>query len=262
MIFQRWKLSVPFFIKSQKKKIVYFVVKVFFSYSYFSMEHILDNPCWNALNSGNKNLAEGNEQVKYFPGEVAPFVGLPEWNPAGFDRLFEVIPPGRRIAFMVAKEIDIPGEWEVVDYLKAFQMVHNNPPPGLTASSGIVPLQEENIPQMIALTEMTHPGPFFKRTIEFGSYEGIFKDNELVSMAGQRLHPGEYVEISAVCTHPAYHGKGYASQLIASQVHQIRSASAIPFLHVKDDNLQAIKLYKSLGFEVRKQMDIYSIRKK
>ena len=109
---------------------------------------------------------------------------------------------------------------------------------------------------------MTHPGPFFKRTIEFGNYEGVFKGDELVSMAGQRLHAGEFVEISAVCTHPAHSGKGYATALIISQVHQILSASAIPFLHVKDDNLQAIKLYKSLGFEVRKRMDIYSIRKK
>lgn len=226
------------------------------------MTHILDNSCWNALNSGNKNLAEGNEHVKYFSAEVAPFVGLPEWNSNGFDHLYEVIPPGRRIAFMAAGEVAIPGEWDVVDYLKAFQMVQNNPAPGLTASSEIVHLQNKHVPQMIALTEMMHPGPFFPRTIEFGNYEGIFKDDDLVSMAGQRLHPGDYVEISAVCTHPAHKGKGYASELIISQIHQIRLASAIPFLHVKDDNLQAVRLYKSLGFEVRKLMDIYSIRKK
>jgi hypothetical protein len=226
------------------------------------MTHILDNPCWNALNTGNNNLAEGNEQVKYFPAEVAPFVGLPEWSSYGFKHLYDVIPPGRRIAFMNSEEVEIPGEWDVVDYLVALQMVHTNPAPSLTASSQIVPLQDKDIDQMIALTRMTHPGPFFKKTIDFGNYEGIFKDNELVSMAGQRLHPGEYVEISAVCTHAAHSGKGYASQLIISQIHQIRSASAIPFLHVKDDNLQAIKLYKSLGFEVRTLMHIYSIRKK
>jgi len=226
------------------------------------MAHILDNPCWNALHSGNKNLAEGNEQVKYFSAEVAPFVGLPEWNSYGFEHLYDVIPRERRIAFMNSKEVEIPGEWDVVDYLVAFQMVHTHPAPPAAASSQIVPLQNKNIPQMIALTGMTHPGPFFERTIEFGNYEGIFKGNDLVSMAGQRLHPGEYVEISAVCTHPAHSGKGYASQLIISQVHQIRSASAIPFLHVKDSNLQAIKLYKSLGFELRKRMHIYSIRKK
>ena len=226
------------------------------------MAHILDNPCWNALNSGNKNLAEGNKHVRFFSAEVSPFVGLPAWNSYGFEHLYDIIPPQRRIAFMASREVEIPGQWDVVDYLKAFQMVHTNPAPGLTASSEIVHLQNKNIPQMIALTDMTHPGPFFKRTIEFGSYEGIFKCNELVSMAGQRLHAGEYVEISAVCTHPAHKGKGYATELIISQVHQIRSASAIPFLHVKDDNLQAIKLYKSLGFIVRKRMDIYSIRKK
>lgn len=226
------------------------------------MSHILDNPCWNALNSGNKNLAGGNEQVRFFSAEVSPFVGLPEWNSHGFKHLYDVIPPERRIAFMAAREVEIPGEWDVVDYLKAFQMVHTHPAPNVTASSEIVDLQNKNISQMIALTAMTHPGPFFKRTIEFGNYEGVFKGDELVSMAGQRLHAGEFVEISAVCTHPAHSGKGYATALIISQVHQILSASAIPFLHVKDDNLQAIKLYKSLGFEVRKRMDIYSIRKK
>lgn len=109
---------------------------------------------------------------------------------------------------------------------------------------------------------MTHPGPFFKRTIEFGNYEGIFKDDELVSMAGQRLHADEYVEISAVCTHPAHSGNGYASQLIISHIHQIRSAPGISFLHVKDGNLQAIKFYKSSGFELRKRIPFYSIRKK
>ena len=226
------------------------------------MSHILNNPCWNALNTGNNHLAEGNEQVKYFSAEVAPFVGLPEWNADGFEHLYEVIPPGRRIAFMSAGEVDIPGGWEVVDYLVAFQMVHTHAAPRVEASSQIVPLQNEHIPQMIALTDMTHPGPFFERTIEFGNYEGIFNGGELVSMAGQRLHPGEYVEISAVCTHPDHKGNGYASQLILSQIHQIRSVSAIPFLHVKNDNLQAVRLYKSLGFEVRKSMDIYSIRKK
>jgi ribosomal protein S18 acetylase RimI-like enzyme len=226
------------------------------------MAHILDNPCWNALNSGNKNLAEGNERVRFFSAEVSPFVGLPEWNSYGFDHLYDVIQPERRIAFMASREVEIPGDWDVVDYLKAFQMVHTNSASGLSAPSEIVHLQNKHIPQMIALTEMTHPGPFFQRTIEFGNYEGIFKDDELVSMAGQRLQPGDYLEISAVCTHPAYKGKGYATELIISQVDKIRSASAIPFLHVKDDNLHAIKLYKSLGFEVRKQMDIYSIRKK
>lgn len=226
------------------------------------MAHILDNPCWNALNSGNKNLAEGNERVRFFSAEVSPFVGLPEWNSCGFDHLYDVIQPERRIAFMASGEVEIPGGWDVVDYLKAFQMVHTNSASGLSAPSEIVHLQNKHIPQMIALTGMTHPWPFFQRTIEFGNYEGIFKDDELVSMAGQRLHPGDYVEISAVCTHPAYKGKGYATELIISQVDKILAASAIPFLHVKDDNLHAIKLYKSLGFEVRKQMDIYSIRKK
>jgi len=226
------------------------------------MAHILDNPCWNALNSGNKDLAEGDEHVKYFSAQVSPFVGLPEWNQQGFDHLYDVIPAERRIAFITSKEVEIPGSWEVVDYLVALQLVHTGAAPGRATSSEIVQLENKDVLQMIALTELTHPGPFFIRTIDFGNYEGIFGGKELVSMAGQRLHAGEYVEVSAVCTHPGHTGKGYATQLLVSQVHQIRSASAIPFLHVKEDNLHAIKLYKSLGFEVRKPLHIYSIRKK
>ena len=102
----------------------------------------------------------------------------------------------------------------------------------------------------------------FEKVSPLNLNEGIFKDDELVSMAGQISRANEYVEIRAVCTHPAHSGNGYASQLISSQIHQIRSASAIPFLHVKDDNVTAIKLYTSLGFELRNRMHIYSIRKK
>ena len=80
-------------------------------------------------------------------------------------------------------------------------------------------------------------------------------------MAGQRMHPEQYVEISAVCTHPDHHSKGYAGQLIQSQIRSIKAKSGVPFLHVKDDNMEAIRLYKKLGFEVRKQMHIYVFQK-
>jgi predicted GNAT family acetyltransferase len=80
-------------------------------------------------------------------------------------------------------------------------------------------------------------------------------------MAGQRLQPKPYVEISAVCTHPDHLGKGYASVLIADQVRRILAGAGIPFLHVRDDNAGAIRLYRKLGFAVRKQLTAYSIRK-
>jgi predicted GNAT family acetyltransferase len=129
------------------------------------------------------------------------------------------------------------------------------------ANEQIVPLGEEHIPAMLVLTKLTNPGPFAQRTIDFGHYKGIFDGGKLVAMAGQRLNPLPYAEVSAVCTHPDYLGRGYAAQLLLNQVHRIKAASEIPFLHVLSSNQRAINLYKSLGFATRKEISIYIIQK-
>ncbi|HEY5465256.1 MAG TPA: GNAT family N-acetyltransferase [Hanamia sp.] len=225
------------------------------------MDHPLDYPAWNALISGNKNLSLGNEHVKYFHEEVAPFVGLFEQNHYEFEHLYHITPPKRRMVIIISKKLKIPKPWILTEHIKALQMVHTQDTSPANATAEIIPLQLKDVPQMLDLTALTHPGPFLKRTIEFGNYEGIFNNGELISMAGQRMHPAGYVEISAVCTHPDHHGKGYAGQLIQSQVRSIKANSSAPFLHVKDDNMEAIRLYKKLGFEVRKQMNIYVFQK-
>lgn len=225
------------------------------------MQHPLDYPAWNALISGNKNLSLGNEHVKYFHEEVAPFVGLSEQNHYEFEYLYNIIPPKRRMIIIISKEIEIPKPWVLTKYIKALQMVHTQDAPPVHTAAEIIPLQVKDVPQMLELTALTSPGPFMMRTIEFGNYEGIFNNGELVSLAGQRMHPSQYVEISAVCTHPDYHGKGYAGQLIQSQIRNIKANSGVPFLHVEDSNIRAISLYKKLGFEVREEMNIYVFQK-
>ncbi len=82
---------------------------------------------------------------------------------------------------------------------------------------------------MLTLTQLTNPGPFAARTIDFGHYYGIFEGDKLVAMAGQRLHAFEYAEISAVCTHPDHSGRGYARELLLHQLHRIQTAKNIPF---------------------------------
>jgi predicted GNAT family acetyltransferase len=79
-------------------------------------------------------------------------------------------------------------------------------------------------------------------------------------MAGQRLQPYPYTEVSAVCTHLAYTGKGYGAKLVRSQVCKIIATSRVPFLHVYPENTAA-RLYEKLGFEVRKQMVVYVLEK-
>ena len=123
----------------------------------------------------------------------------------------------------------------------------------IAGETEIVKLKDDNIPAMLELTALTRPGPFLQRSIDFGNYEGIFVEGKLVAMAGQRLQPAPYAEVSAVCTHPHHTGKGYAARLVASQVEHLMTSSRIPFLHVYPENTSACKLYEKLGFSTRKK---------
>jgi predicted GNAT family acetyltransferase len=140
-------------------------------------------------------------------------------------------------------------------------MIHTEQIAPANTESKLTVLTEEHIPRMLALTKLTNPGPFAERTIEFGHYYGIFDGDKLVAMAGQRLHAFEYAEISAVCTHPDYAGRGYARELLSYQVHRIKAASGIPFLHVRCDNKRAIKVYEDLGFSTRREIYFHIMEK-
>jgi len=225
------------------------------------MEHILDNPVWNALISGNKALANGNEKAKYLLPEVSPFVGTETIADDNFNALNNAINFSGYFGFVAPYDIVIPAPWQVAQSLKVLQMVYegvDNPEP---IQQEFIPLDEQHVPQMLALTQLTNPGPFAEKTIEYGHYFGIFDGDKLVAMAGQRMNPLPYAEISAVCTHPDYLGRGYASQLLLFHINRIIAAGQIPFLHVKSDNERAIKVYEKLGFVIRKEMSFYIIKK-
>ena len=226
------------------------------------MEHNLDNPAWNALISGNSNLAFGDDQVRYFDKDVSPFAAFAEYSGKNFAQLFEITPPDSYTLFVSPTEISIPSPWTLLHTIHGLQMVYNGSAMPKEQHSVLLPLGEEHIAQMIELTKLTNPGPFAQRTIDFGHYRGIFQDGQLVAMAGQRLHPFNYAEVSAVCTRPGYTGRGYARQLLLQQVSRILSAGEIPFLHVKHDNYRAIKVYKGIGFEPRIEVWFYVMAKK
>ena len=225
------------------------------------MEHPLDNPIWNALVSGNSNLAHGNSLVKYYAENVAPFVGFEDYSTANFNTLHELVTDQRVLAVVSAEEIIIPNNWKVLNNMKILQMVFDGPIPPETLNRELVTLQDKHIPGMLALTKMTNPGPFSERTIDFGNYKGIFINNELAAMAGYRTQPSPYIEISAVCTHPNHLGNGYAGTLINYHIRQIIAASGIPYLHSRTDNANAIRLYQKLGFSIRKDMTFNIIQK-
>lgn len=225
------------------------------------MDKILDNPVWNATISFNNHLTTGNDKVKIFHEEVGPFAGLQTFDLASFSSLYDMISQNRAAAILSTEDLKIPEYFKIKDLVKVLQMTGENIQPSVKSYDEIVSLEKKEVPQMIALTQLTHPGPFLQRTIEFGNYTGIFKEDKLVAMAGQRLHPYQYIEISAVCVHPDHAGKGYAKSLINKQLDMIIANESIPFLHVRADNENAINVYKHLGFTVRRQVNIYVIHK-
>src|SRR5476651_2719665 len=178
------------------------------------MDHVLDNPLFNALASGNKHFANGTDNVKYFPKEVSPFAGSADLSTASLAILYNLLPAERAVVLITAKELEIPQQWEIVHQSEVHQMMGDKVPVPTIDHAEIVPLTIDHVAQMLALTKLTNPGPFEERTIEFGNYAGIFNNGQLVAMAGHRLHIDNYIEISAVCTDPNHLGKGYARALL------------------------------------------------
>ncbi|MGF1925657.1 MAG: GNAT family N-acetyltransferase [Bacteroidia bacterium] len=225
------------------------------------MSNILDNPIYYALNSGNRAFASGTEEIAYFQEDVAPFAGLVDYTQASFDLLYESSAPESTFVIFTPIALKIPNRWDLIGQIDMFQMLYEPSMQSPMVDYKFNNLNRVHVDEMVELIKLTQPGPFRTNTIALGNYTGIFKDEKLVSMAGQRLNPIPYVEISAVCTHPNHLGKGYAHSLLREQVRRILEKSQVPFLHVRNDNSAAVKLYQKLGFKIRTGM-IASVLKK
>ncbi len=118
-------------------------------------------------------------------------------------------------------------------------------------------LGQADVPDMLALTAATEPGPFLPETIRMGHYVGIRSagirsdDGRLAAMAGERLKLDKFTEISAVCTDPDFRGRGYGLRLVQYLTERVVRQGKVAFLHVKTEN-RAKALYERLGYQVRR----------
>jgi ribosomal protein S18 acetylase RimI-like enzyme len=225
------------------------------------VNHPLHNPVYNALRSGDQGLSHGTADIKFFNETVSPFVGFDENNPEGFEKLHALLPQGRGILYANPVAIKPPGGWKVLHDIPGLQFIYEGRNDIKNDFSQVVALDERHIDQMLDLATLTKPGPFGTGTIKFGHYHGIFHQDKLVAMTGQRLHVDHYTEISAVCTHPDHTGKGYAYTLLQQQLQFILRQQQQPFLHVRADNERAIALYKRLGFVNSRPMNFYFMKR-
>jgi predicted GNAT family acetyltransferase len=131
------------------------------------------------------------------------------------------------------------------------------------ADPELLPLTDADVPEMLDLVELTKPGPYLRRTIEMGRYIGLRDggDASLIAMAGERVRPDGWTEISAVCTDPRYRARGLGTRLVRAVADGMRSARGdVPFLHAAAENVNAIRLYEALGFTLRRRTTFTIVR--
>jgi ribosomal protein S18 acetylase RimI-like enzyme len=210
----------------------------------------LDNPAFTALLGPQAHLAERCANALRYPADVSPFCGLPvQPSPDDWHGLAKLTGSGG-VAVTAGTPVQPPAGWRVLRVIDGVQLTGEHVA-GEQAPEASV-LGPADVPEMLDLVRRTQPGPFLPRTIEFGGYLGVRRNGVLVAMAGQRLRPPGWTEISAVCTDASARGQGLATRLTLAVVAAIRARGEAAFLHATATNVTAVRLYESLGFRFRR----------
>jgi GNAT superfamily N-acetyltransferase len=220
---------------------------------------LLDNPIWSALIHDHAHLAVGGDKARRYPEEIGPLSGMPAQSEAGYDALRLLAGPGGVVVLFLREPPRPPAGWTLLRGGVVHQMIAKQPCIASTASPAggqLRRLTAADAPAMVALATLTEPGPFRLRTLELGTFFGIFQSGRLMAMAGKRLHLPGCVEVSGVCTHPDARGRGYARTLMCRVMDEIVQSGRVPFLHSFAGNHNAIRLYESLGYTLRQSFEL------
>lgn len=220
---------------------------------------VLDNAAWHALTGPHARFAEGDDLVRRYPSDVAPFIAVRSWDdPQVWASLIDLVGHGAEIG-LSGDVPPFPDGWEELWRGEGVQLVET---PSLrpVADPEAILLGEADVPEMLALVERNQPGPFLPRTYELGRYIGFRRDGRLVAMAGERLHPQGWTEISAVSTDDAYRRQGLASRLVLDLAFHIQERGDRALMHAAATNLGAISTYERLGFALRTRTTFAGVR--
>jgi len=220
---------------------------------------LLDNPVWQSLHTDHSGYAEGSSTLLRYPSHVLPFIACEDPKKANLNDIERWATIGEKF-YLVGDLPPVPPNWVLHPKLDCMQMVW-------TKSENLIPdklieieqLEENDYDSLLELVNFVQPGYFYRETPSLGRYFGIKRHGQLLAVAGERLSLPGFTEISAVCTHPGYTGRGYAKQLLIHLIRLNVHEKSTPFLHVLYSNTRAISLYEMLGFKHRRSMAFWPL---
>lgn len=216
----------------------------------------LDRPVWASLTTHHAPRSEGGLLARRFVPDVNVFASSRDDAEASLRALASLIQPGQRAYVLQVPRIVVPEECVIVKEAGGVQLVATRSLAAEATHDGVEVLQARDAAEMLALATLTEPGPFLWRTHTMGRFLGVRLDGRLAAMAGERMRFPGFTEVSGVCVHPDFRGRGLARRLSACVAVNIEARGETPFLHSWTSNTAAISLYASLGFRHRADVNV------
>ena len=218
----------------------------------------LDNPFFAALAGIHRDIALRRGDVVRYPADVAPFLGVAHAGVEVGDAFDALVPDGDETLLLGVAPARMPRGWALEPFADLAQMVRGEPLEDV-GGPDILELGERHRGDVLALTALVYPHYFRPRTMQLGRYFGIYEGGRLAAMIGERLGTPTAREMSAICTHPDFLGRGHARRLTAFLVNDTLAQGRLPFLHVSHANTRAKQLYERSGWRMRRDIPFWRL---
>jgi predicted GNAT family acetyltransferase len=225
------------------------------------MRHPLDRPVWTALTTRHGALAQGGALAKRYPSAIVPFAASADDSGESTRALEELVQQGESILMLQADDVVLPAGLTAVSTAIGVQMIADDRLQEVS-DDRVQRLTEADAGEMLALATLTKPGPFTLQAMSLGEFWGVKIGGRLAAMAGERMKQPGYTELSGVCSHPDFRGRGFGKLLSLHVAGQILQRGERPYLHAYATNETAIRLYESIGFKLRCSMNVAVIQRR
>lgn len=223
--------------------------------------HPLDRPIWNSLTTHHAANSVSTPRALAMRPSYGSLAAVADSSAESGEELVALIPEqGSLSLFDSIPMPPLPPGVRIVRQAPMHQMIADGAA-RLEPNVAALQLGESDAEEMLEFATLTQPGPFLRNTNRLGHFWGLREKGKLVAMAGQRLKLDGFTEVSGVCVHPDYRGRGYAADLVGLVTAEIEANGEVPFLHVLASNASAIAVYEKIGYAIRRTLMLTSIER-